>query len=332
VLLNNTVEIQNCGGSIDIGEQEISQTASDSAQDRSIIVMDSLPAVCMAHDFHIDGEVKSRRGPVAEFAALHGHFVSVWLVGLSCCAFVYATISDLGLSTLLTASAWLHCMGLSCLLSSILGRRSVLGISGASVQLQALSFVLRLSSTSWLRGYTPTDATGEWMYQVIDIVALATCLCLLYLIYVQYAALYNAKNDTAPVGKALLGCLVLGVLIHPDLNNRPFWDAVWASSMYMDIVAMLPQILMMQRAKTARVDALGTSYVALVAASRIVSLVFWYHAYDELAPEDAFNVAGYTVMVAHGFQVLAMVDFLYLYMRALLRWGFHADAADLLLV
>ena len=41
-----------------------------------------------------------------------------------------------------------------------------------------------------------------------------------------------------------LVCIVLAILIHPDLNNRPVFDSTWTGSLYIDVVSTLPQLWM----------------------------------------------------------------------------------------
>lgn len=42
-------------------------------------------------------------------------------------------------------------------------------------------------------------------------------------------------------------CFVLAVLFHPGLNSHFLADTTWAFSMYLESVAMLPQLVMFQK-------------------------------------------------------------------------------------
>jgi ER lumen protein retaining receptor len=42
-------------------------------------------------------------------------------------------------------------------------------------------------------------------------------------------------------------CLVLAVLFHPGLNSHFLADTTWAFSMYLESVAMMPQLFMFQK-------------------------------------------------------------------------------------
>merc|ERR1719265_46653 len=125
--------------------------------------------------------------------------------------------------------------------------------------------------------------------------------------------------DTFCTPAVCLGAIFLAMLIHPDLNNRPLFDAIWTSSLYVDVISTLPQLWMINKIG-GRVDALSAHYVALVAFSRVVDMIFWYYGFEELAPENgAFNLAGWTVLTAHMIHLLLMWDFIFCYCRALFR-------------
>jgi len=45
-----------------------------------------------------------------------------------------------------------------------------------------------------------------------------------------------------------------------------------------------------------KLDALSCHYVMLIAVSRLVALIFWYHGFEELTPEvGGLNLPGYAV-------------------------------------
>merc|ERR1719456_1578229 len=180
--------------------------------------------------------------------------------------------------------------------------------------------MLRLSSTTWLKGYIPVDATGDWLYQMLDVAALCMALKLIHCVFKTHRHTYQEDYDSLNVVMAAIVCFVLAVLIHPDLNNRPVFDTLWTTALYIDVVAMVPQLIMMSRCK--EVEALTSHFVGGTAISRLVSLVFWYHGFAELAPLDgSFNLAGWAIILAHVLQVLLLCDFLLYYVRAVLSTG-----------
>merc|ERR1712118_209273 len=106
------------------------------------------------------------------------------------------------------------------------------------------------------------------------------------------------EHDNVKVEYIGLSCFVLAVLVHPDLNNRPVFDTLWTTALYLDVIAMIPQLIMMSKCK--EVEALTSHFVVGTALSRLVSLIFWYHGFAELAPlYGSFNLAGWAIISAH---------------------------------
>merc|ERR1719265_2089965 len=207
----------------------------------------------------------------------------MYLAFFAGCALVFQSCRDVGLSTLPTLSIALQLLALILLRMKVAKTKNVQGISVKSLTMQAFVHGLRLCSTTWLKGYIPADETGDFLYQMLDVVVLLMCIQLIYTCLQTHKDTYQAEQDSLDVKPVLLGCFVLGVLIHPDLNDRPFFDAIWAASLYIDVVSMVPQLWMMSKVGSS-VEALTGHYIAMVACSRLMSCIFWYFGYPELAP------------------------------------------------
>jgi len=194
--------------------------------------------------------------------------------------------------------------------------KNVRGISAKSLMMQAAVHILRLCSTTWLKGYIPSDETGDWFYQFMDVLMLVMCLFLLHAVLKTHRSTYQEDCDDFDVKPALLGCILLAVFIHPDLDDRVLFDSLWASALYVDVVAMLPQLWMMSKVGR-EVEGLTGHYVAAITASRVSYFVFWYFGFVELAPVDGgFNAAGWTIISMQVLQLLFLADFMYYYLKA----------------
>jgi hypothetical protein len=255
--------------------------------------------------------------------SLDGNMLTLYLGAAALGVLVFQSFTDLGLSTLTTLSVGIQCFGYLCLRLKISQQKSVAGISGRTLVLQALSIGLRLCSTTWLKGYIPVDGTGDFLYQLLDVITLLMVMQIIYCVFKSHRQTYQQEHDNCNVHITALGCFVLAVLVHPDLNNRPLFDTLWTTALYIDVVAMMPQLAMMAKIR-GKVEALTSHYVGATAVSRAISLVFWFHGYAELAPLDgSFNLAGWAVLSAHIVQTLLLLDFLFYYIRACVTSGCH---------
>merc|ERR1719488_375987 len=135
--------------------------------------------------------------------------IGAYLAVLAIGALIYQSFHDIGLSTLLTLSVGIQCFAYTCLLLKVQQQRSVAGLSGRAIALQAISYSLRLCSTTWLKGYIPVDATGDWLYQLLDVAALFMALKLLHCVFKTHRHTYQEDSDSFNVFMASIVCFVL---------------------------------------------------------------------------------------------------------------------------
>ena len=102
--------------------------------------------------------------------------------------------------------------------------------------------------------------------------------------------------------------MLLSTVLHGDLNHNWYFDTVWTTSMYLDTIAMLPQLWMLV-VKGGHVEALTSHFVAAIFFSRFLTFSFWFTGFPELAPEDGgFNKMGYLLCGCHAIQLLLSVQ------------------------
>merc|ERR550514_551955 len=199
--------------------------------------------------------------------------------------------------------------------------RSVAGISGRTMVMHAVKLACRLSTTLWLDGYLPTDKSGDWIYQVGDVLSLLLVLQILFYIYVAHKGSYQSNDDTLDVRNLIMVAVVLAVLIHPTLNAWTPFDILWTIHLYVDAVAMVPQLWMISKAG-GQVKGFTAHYIGATLVSNILSGLFWFYATPELAEGNNFNIAGFAINGAHLVQLLLLLDFGYFYGKACLQGKF----------
>merc|ERR1719446_1451759 len=179
------------------------------------------------------------------------------------------------------------------------------------------TYVCRLFSTLQYNGYLPVDRTGDWVYQACELAALLVAVSLLASIHSVHQASYEAHHDTCAIHWLVVFGLVLAVLIHPSLNNRRLPDMAWTAALYLESVAMVPQLYMMSK-KGGEVESLASHYIACVFVSRLLMMSFWINSYPELKPKGAdFNMPGFGVMGAQALQVVLFGDFMWYYVKGI---------------
>jgi len=222
-----------------------------------------------------------------------------------------------GFSSFLTLSAGLQCLGFVLLAMKVQNQRATTGLSGKMLAMYAVTLCFRLSSTVHLNGYLPVDQTGDWAYQAIEICSLALVAYLMRCTFVTHRSTYQEQHDSFPLSmqNMVMGCFILAVLIHPNLDRWTFFDIMWTTGCYLETLSMLPQLWMLS--KIGEVESLASHFVVLSVLARVCSLIFWYRGFAELRPvHGGFNFPGWGVMGAHVAQLLLSCDFVFLYLKS----------------
>merc|ERR1719247_1246134 len=112
---------------------------------------------------------------------------------------VWHFVADGEFSSILTMSVMVQCLAVVLLALQMISTGSASGISARALSLDALAICCRLSSTLWLNGYLPVDASGDYIFQGIDICSLAILAWTLYQILVVNQHSYQAEEDSLPI-------------------------------------------------------------------------------------------------------------------------------------
>lgn len=225
-------------------------------------------------------------------------------------------LTDFKFSAVITLGAAVQCLGFCLLRLKIRKQRGAMGISSRTLQMFMLMYICRLYSTLQYNGYLPVDRTGDWVYQACEVCALLVCVSVLASVHSQHERTYDKENDTCAIWCFVIGAFVLAMLIHPSLNNRRVPDMAWTAALYLESVAMVPQLYLLTK-KGGEVESLASHFIACVFISRLLMMSFWINSYSELKPKGAdFNMPGYGVMGAQALQVVLFGDFMWYYIKS----------------
>ena len=107
-----------------------------------------------------------------------------------------------------------QCLAVVLLGLQMISTGSASGISARALLLDALAICCRLPSTLWLNGYLPVDASGDYVFQAIDIYSLGVLAWLLHQILVLDLHTYQDEEDSMPILPGVFGALILATLLH----------------------------------------------------------------------------------------------------------------------
>ena len=257
--------------------------------------------------------------------------LATWGGFLSASFVVWFFLSSGDFSFLLTYAAFMRCFGFGLLNYKMWTSRSAKGVSLKTLELYGLTFLVRLLSIMRHQGYLPYDKSGDWFYHVIEVCSLLFAGLAIYGMLGPLISTYEERYDKFgalhipnELGAAycVVPCLVLAILFHPTLNKEWMSDTCWTYSMYLEAVAMLPQIFMFQKQAGDQggiVEALIGHTVFALGFSRIFELIFWLGSFRELSYHAGSRLPGYIVLLSQLGHLVIMGDFFYYYFTSLYK-------------
>jgi len=272
-------------------------------------LVDQLLAAFSTGGYKLSQVSTSSRLKAAVFAT-YAAFALVWWV------VVCGIICDTDFSSVLTIGATIQCLGFVLLCVKVNATNSVEGLSSKTLVLFVLFLFSRLTSTCIKNGYIPVDSTGDYFYQVMDATSLACVLHLLYRMHHTHVYTYQEEYDQLSVGPLVLSSVVLGIFIHGNFNRSQLFDTIWATSLNLETVTMLPQLAMLARIG-GKVDLTTCHWIVCIVLSCVFRFEFWYYAHGELD----WSIAGYHILIAHVVQLLLCGDFVFYYFKSWINWS-----------
>ena len=114
--------------------------------------------------------------------------------------------------------------------------------------------------------------------------------------------------------------LLLAMLLHPSLNSNWVTDVAWTFALYLEAVAILPQLFLFQSSREKEVEPYTANFVFCVAVSRALHFFFWISSYHELNDKYAAHYAakypGYLVVLSQVVNLLIMGDYCVVYLSS----------------
>jgi len=160
--------------------------------------------------------------------------------------------------------------------------------------------------------------------------ALAVVCVLIFVVTNKFPGSYNEAVDC--FGKMpphvpnklgvvwlLVPAFLLALLLHPSLNGNFITDTAWTFALYVEAVAVLPQLYLFHR-RRGLIDGMLSNYVFALGVSRLLQLIFWVSSFQELNDARASSIAaqypGYLVVFSQIVHILLMGNFFWLYLES----------------
>ncbi|CAM9178569.1 unnamed protein product [Ectocarpus sp. 12 AP-2014] len=182
--------------------------------------------------------------------------IALWFGFFTASFVVFYLFSDGDFSFLMTFASFTRGFGFAVLLGLMLAKKHARGVSMKSLQLYAVVFASRLVSVLQHEGYLPYDRSGDFVYHGAEIASLALAVGCVVLMSTKFKSTYQQDVDSfgalhVPTEWGTLyifvPCLLLAMVMHPNLNKNFLSDTAWTFSMYLESMAIVPQLFMFQK-------------------------------------------------------------------------------------
>jgi len=272
-----------------------------------------------------DGGDKSKGGKKSLALQALNKNVLLWAGFFTVSLFVYSMLSGGDFSFLMTYGAMARMFGFGILNVKTFKSQRATGVSIKTLQLYCLVFFFRLTSIIRHEGYLPYDKSGDWLYHFIESMSLIFTASALWGCMKPFNHTYQKDLDRFGEFNVPPGCgavylaipvLLLAVFVHPNLNADFLSDVAWTYAMYLESVALIPQLFMFQKAQSGVVELLTAHFVAALGFGRVMEFFFWIYSYHELATAAGSKLPGYLALFSQFMQLVLMLDFFYYYYMA----------------
>ncbi|KAI0131334.1 ER lumen protein retaining receptor [Daldinia grandis] len=178
------------------------------------------------------------------------------------------------------------------------------GASGISFKSQALYLIV------YVTRYLDLFSTSSIYNIVFKILFISSQGYIIYLMTTKYRPTIDPSQDTFRIQYLLGGAAVLAILLP---YKYTFSEIMWAFSIWLESVAILPQLFMLQR--TGEAEVITTHYLFALGIYRTLYIPNWIYRYLT----EPNHKADWIAIVAGLIQTVLYSDFFWIYYNKVLK-------------
>ncbi|ODQ68629.1 ER lumen protein retaining receptor [Nadsonia fulvescens var. elongata DSM 6958] len=193
-----------------------------------------------------------------------------------------------------------HLVSIFILLQKITANKSAAGISIKTQILYSIVYVTRYIDvfTKWISLYT----------FVMKLIFIASSFYTVWLMHNTYKSTQNPQIDTFKIRYLIGGSIIMAAIFNHKLT---FNELVWSFSIWLESVAILPQLFMLQR--TGEAENITVHYIFALGIYRALYIPNWVYRWIF---DQYFD---YIATVAGIIQTLIYSDFFYVYYQRVMK-------------
>merc|ERR1719296_666527 len=146
------------------------------------------------------------------------------------------------------------------------------------------------------------------LYTEMKLFSLTSSIGTVYLMYVKFKATYDSNHDTFRIEFLLIPSAILALLLNHEYSVM---EILWTFSIYLESVAILPQLFMVQ--KTGEAESITSHYLFALGSYRGLYILNWIYRFYF---EGFYDIIA---IIAGCIQTILYCDFFYLYITKVLK-------------
>ncbi|CAI9107380.1 OLC1v1006718C1 [Oldenlandia corymbosa var. corymbosa] len=211
------------------------------------------------------------------------------------------------------ASEACHLAGIVVLIYKLTTKKTCSGLSLQSQELTLIYLGLSLYSSVFIH-----DHSHGLIYSLLDLATILSTLWVIYTMRFKLKSTYVAALDNTPHYYLVVPCAILALIVHPHLFSGFMSKILLAFSVYIEAVAVVPQLRLIKNAKM--IEPFTAHYVFALGISRFLSCAHWIIQVYESAGKYMLMVGnGYLwvlmALLAEIVQTFILADFCYYYIK-----------------
>ncbi|KAK9138411.1 hypothetical protein Sjap_009005 [Stephania japonica] len=211
------------------------------------------------------------------------------------------------------ASEAVHMIGTMILIYKLTTHKTCSGLSLKSQELTAIYLAVRFYCSIILE---------EDIHVVLDFATLISTLWVIYMMRFKLKSTYIKELDNMPIYYVVIPVVILSFLVRPYMRRRFVTSWFWAFTVYLESVAVLPQLRIMQNAKM--VETFTGHYVFALGVARFFGCAHWIIRVIETRGHYLYFLgSGYLwpsmVLLAETVQTFILADFCYYYVKSVMH-------------
>ena len=143
---------------------------------------------------------------------------------------------------------------------------------------------------------------------ILKVFFIVSAAATVYLMYVKFRATYDGNHDSFRVEFLLAPVAILAMVLNNDFTVM---EILWTFSIYLESVAILPQLFMVS--KTGEAETITSHYLFALGSYRALYILNWIYRYHFEGTYDVIAI------VAGCVQTVLYCDFFYLYVTKVMK-------------